>query len=65
MGWGVGGGGGEARWTSRVQQSWRSRNHFWQSHRSDLEINTLVASHPTAWRYKVIARTGWPDVSIL
>ena len=32
---------------------------------SDLRIGTQVATLPAAWRYKVNARTGWPDVSRL
>ena len=34
-------------------------------HTSDLEIGTPVATLPGAWRYRVSAGTGWPDVSIL
>ena len=35
------------------------------SHTSDLKIGTPVATLPGAWRYRVSAGTGWPDVSIL
>ena len=34
------------------------------THSSDLKIGTPVATLPGAWRYKVSAGTGWPDVSI-
>ena len=34
------------------------------SHSSDLNIGTPVATLPGAWRYRVIAGTGWPGVSI-
>ena len=32
---------------------------------SDLKIGTPVATLPGAWRYRISAGTGWPDVSIL
>ena len=35
------------------------------SHASDLKIDTLVATRSGAWRYRVSAKTDWPDVSIL
>ena len=35
------------------------------SHTSDLKIDTLVATLPDAWRYRVSAGTGWLGVSIL
>ena len=35
------------------------------SHTSDLNIGTPEATLPGAWCYRVSARTGWPDVSIL
>ena len=35
------------------------------SHTSELKIGTAVAILPGAWRYRVSAGTGWPDVSIL
>ena len=35
------------------------------SHTSDLQIGTPVATLPGAWRYRVSAGTGRPDVSIL
>ena len=35
------------------------------SHSSDLKIGTPVATLPGAWRYRVSAGTGWPDVSVL
>ena len=35
------------------------------SHTSDLKIGTPVATLPGAWRYRVIAGTGRPDVSIV
>ena len=34
-------------------------------HTSDLQIGTVVATQPGAWRYWVSAGTGWPGVSIL
>ena len=35
------------------------------SHTCDLKMVTLVATLPGAWRYRVSARTGQPDVTIL
>ena len=35
------------------------------SHSGDLKIGTRVAILPGAWRYRVSAGTGWPDVNIL
>ena len=35
------------------------------SHTSDLKTGTPVATLPDAWRYRVIAGTGRPGVSIL
>ena len=35
------------------------------SHTSDLKIATPVATMPGAWRHRVSAGTGWPDVSTL
>ena len=35
------------------------------SHTSDFKIGTPVATLPGAWRYRVSAGTGRPDVSIL
>ena len=35
------------------------------SHTSDVKIDTLVATLPGAWRYRISAGTGWPGVSIL
>ena len=35
------------------------------SHTSDSKIDTLVATLPGAWRYRVSAGTGRPGVSIL
>ena len=35
------------------------------SHTSDFNIGTPVATLPGAWRYRVSAGTGRPDVSIL
>ena len=37
----------------------------WSSHTSDLKIGTPVATLPGAWRYRVSAGTGRPDVSTL
>ena len=34
-------------------------------HTSDLKIGTPVDTLPGAWRYRVSAGIGWPDVSIL
>ena len=34
------------------------------SHTSDLQIGTPVATLPGAWRYRVIAGTGWPCISL-
>ena len=35
------------------------------SHTNDLKISTPTATLPGAWRYRVSAGTGWPDVSTL
>ena len=34
-------------------------------HTGDLKIGTPVAILPGAWRYRVVAGTGWPSVSML
>ena len=41
------------------------RDFSWSSHTSDFKIGTPVATLPGAWRYRVIAGTGRPSVSIL
>ena len=41
------------------------RDFLGSSHISDSKIGTPVATLPGAWRYRVIAGTGWPGVSIL
>ena len=41
------------------------RDFSGSSHTSDLQIGTPVAILPSAWRYRVIAGTGRPGVSIL
>ena len=41
------------------------RDFSWSSHTSDLQLGTPVATLPGAWRYRVSAGTGWPDVSVL
>ena len=41
------------------------RDFSGSSHTSDLKTGTPVATLPGAWRYRVIARTGRPGVSIL
>ena len=43
----------------------RCGNFYGSSHTSDLKIGTPVATLPGAWRYRISAGTGWPDVSIL
>ena len=35
------------------------------SHTSGFKIGTPMAALPGAWRYRVSAGTGWPDVSVL
>ena len=41
------------------------RDFSGSSHTSDLRIDTLVATLPGAWRYRVSTGTGWTGVSIL
>ena len=41
------------------------RDFLGSSHSSDLKIGTPMATLPGAWRYRVIAGTGWPGVSML
>ena len=41
------------------------RNISGSSHTSDLKIDTLVATLPDAWHYRVSAGTGWPGVIML
>ena len=50
----------EPRFESRLRQDFSGSSHTW-----DLKIGTPVATLPGAWRYRVSAGTGWPDVSIL
>ena len=40
-----------------------SRLRSLYGHTSDSKIGTPVATLPGAWRYRVRAGTGWPDVS--
>ena len=35
------------------------------SHTSDLEIGTIPVTLPGAWRCRVSANTGWPDVRVV
>ena len=41
------------------------RDFSGSSHTSDVKINTLLATLPDAWHYRVSAGTGRPGVSIL
>ena len=40
------------------------RDFSGSSHTSELKIGTPVATLPGAWRFRVIAGTGWPGVGI-
>ena len=37
----------------------------WSSHTRDLDVGLLVAAVADTLGYRVIARTGWPGVSML
>ena len=48
-----------------VFESSLRRDFSGSSHTSDFKIGTPVATLPGAWRDRVIAGTGWPDISIV
>ena len=50
---------------SRVRICLHHEDFPGSNHTSDLKIGTPVATLSGAWRYRVSAGTGWPDVSIL
>ena len=62
-----------AEWLRHLPRGWKTPGSnsacagicLGSSHTSDIKIGTPVATLPGAWRYRVIAGTGWPGVSIL